>query len=240
MRNNLNRELKSAFDVPAPSRKSMFLSQFNYPKASRLDFIKTQAGYISKRVWVLSLVIFLGTLIGLYFHNVSTSFVWLISSALPFVSLTSMAEIVRSITYNMEELEMSCKHNLLEVILIRLGLLGIANFLVLISILLIFKGKTDLGFFRLGLYFIMPYILNCYGSLFAINRLKSRETIYICGGVTAFVSIINALATMQIKNLYTEKYWSLWVISFIFLLVLISKELGKLIKKMEELQWSSS
>lgn len=239
MRNYLKRELKSAFEAPPPTRKSMFLSHFDYPKASRFDFIKSQTGYIRKRVWVLSLLLFTGTLIGLYFCKASTSFVWVISSTLPFISLTSIAEIVRSITYNMEELEMSCKHNFLEVILIRLGILGIANFIVLISILLLFKGKTDVGFFRLGIYLITPYLLNCYGSLFAINRLKRREITYICGGVTALVSMLNALVTIQINSIYTEKYWPLWIISFIILAVLSAKEVGKLIKKMEDLQWNS-
>ncbi|WMM26275.1 hypothetical protein RBU61_06255 [Tissierella sp. MB52-C2] len=240
MRNNLKRKLKSAFEAPAPIRKSIFLSQFDYPKASRFDFIKSQAGYIRKRVWVLSLLLFIGTLIGIYYYEVSTSIVWVVSSIFPFISLASIAEILRSTTYNMDELEISCKHNFLEVSLIRLGILGIANFAVLISILLLFMGQTDFGFFRLGLYLITPYLLNCYGSLFAINRLKSREITYICGIVTAFVSLLNALFTIQINDIYTERYWSFWLMSFIILTVLSYKEVVKLIKKMEGLQWNSS
>lgn len=240
MRNNLKRELKSAFESPTPTRKSMFLSHFDYPKASRFDFIKSQAGYIRKRVWILSILVFIGILFGLYFYKVPISFIWVVSSVLPFISLTSIAEIVRSTTYNMEELEMSCKHNFLEVSLIRLGILGIANFIVLISILLLFKGKTDFGFFRLGLYLIIPYLLNCYSSLFFINRSERREITYICVGVTAFVSMLNTLVTIQINDIYTEKYWLFWVISFIVLIVLSAREVVKLIKKMEELQWNSS
>lgn len=240
MRNNLKRELKSAFEAPIPTRKNTFLSHFDYPKASRFDFIKSQTGYIRKRVWVLSALLFIGTLMGLYFYKVSTSFVWVVSSVLPFISLVSMSEVLRSTTYNMDELEMSCKHNFIKVSLIRLEILGIANLVILISILLSFMGKTDFGFFRLGLYLITPFLLNCYGSLFAINYLKSREITYICGGVTAFVSILNALLTIQINNIYTEKYWPFWIMSFIILAVLNGKEVAKLIKKMEELQWNSS
>jgi len=236
--NNLKRELKSAFEAPIPTRKSVFISQFNYPKASRFDFLKTQAGYIRKRVWILSGLLFIGTFLGLYFYKVSTSFVWVVSSDLPFISLISMSEIVRSTTYNMEELEMSCKHNLLEVSLIRLGILGAANLLVLIGISFLLMGKTDFGFFRLGLYLTTPYLLNCYGSLFAINRLKSREITYVCGSVTAFVSTLNALFTMQINIIYTERYWVFWIATFIALAVLSTIEAVKLIKKTGELQWS--
>ena len=238
MSNNLKRELKSAFEAPIPTRKSVFISQFNYPKASRFDFLKTQAGYIRKRVWILSGLLFIGTFLGLYFYKVSTSFVWVVSSDLPFISLISMSEIVRSTTYNMEELEMSCKHNLLEVSLIRLGILGAANLLVLIGISFLLMGKTDFGFFRLGLYLTTPYLLNCYGSLFAINRLKSREITYVCGSVTAFVSTLNTLFTMQINIIYTERYWVFWIATFAALAVLSTIEAVKLIKKTGELQWS--
>lgn len=238
MRNNLKKRLKLAFEAPIPTRKSLFLNQFDYPKASRFDFIKSQSGYIRKRIWILSVLLFIGTLIGLYYYEVPTYVVWVLSSTLPFISLASIGEIVRSATYNMEELEMSCKHNLLEISLIRLGILGIANFTVLIGILLSFIGKTDFGFFRLGLYLITPSLLNCFCSLFVINRFKSREVIHICGGITSFVSILNSLLTIQINDIYTEKYWLFWITMFIILAVLSAIEVVKLIKKTEELQWN--
>jgi len=240
MRHSLKKEIKSAFDAPAPSRKDQFINQIDYPKASRLDFIKSQIGYIRKRVWILSLLLFIGTLLSSYFSNTPASSVWIVSSILPFISLVSISEIARSTTYNMEELEMSCKYNLLEVSLIRLGILGVTNLAILIGILFLFMGKTDFGIIRLGLYLLTPYLLNCYGTLFVVNRLKSRETMYICGGVTAFVSILNTLITSFIDEVYTESYRLFWVISFIILAVLSAKEIVKLFKKMEELQWSSS
>jgi hypothetical protein len=238
--NLLKKQLKSAFEPPPPERKEQFLSQLDYPKTSRVDFIKTQLGYIRKRVWIMSFILFAGTLLGLYLSKAPTSFVWVVSSVLPFISLVSISEIARSTTYNMEELEMSCKYNLLEVTLIRLGILGVTNLAVLISILLLFIGKTDFGLVRLGLYLLTPYLLNCYGTLFAVNRLKSRETMYICGGVTAFVSILNTLLKIQLNEIYTERYWLFWVISFIILAVSSAKEIVKLVKKMEELLWNSS
>jgi hypothetical protein len=240
MRNKLEKQLKSAFEAPVPAGKHQFLAKLDYPKARRIDFFKSQLGYIRKRVWVLSALLFIITFLGLYFYHVSTSFIWIISSALPFISLVSISEIVRSTSYNMEELEMSCKHNYLEVSLARMGILGAADFIVLISILLLFMEKTDLGFFRLGLYLITPFLLNCYGSLYIVNRLKNKETMYICGCITAFVSVLNALLSMQISELYTEKYWLVWAVSFVILAVLSGRKAAILIKNMEELQWNSS
>lgn len=238
MKNNLKNQLKSAFEAPMPIGKNSFLSTFDYPKASKFEFIKSQLSYIRKRVWFLSLFLFAATLTGMYFYKVSYSFIWIISSALPFISLVSILEIVRSSTYNMEELEISCKHNLLELSLIRLGVLGASNFIVLISILLLFNKNTDFGFFRLGLYLTTPFLLNCCLSLLIINCLKSREIIYICSGITAFISILNTLVATQADYIYTEKYWIFWAIAFIISIASSAKELVKLVKKMEELQWN--
>lgn len=240
MRNKLKQELKTAFDAPTPEKKDKFINQLDFPKASRIDFILSQLGYIRKRVWIMTLLLFFGTLFGLYICRASTSFVWIVSSVLPFISLVSISEISKSITCNMDELEMSCKYNLLEVSLIRMGILGAMNFVIFIGLIILFMGKTEIGFVRLGLYLLTPYLLNCYGTLFFINRIKSRETTFICGGVTAFVSILNTMLTVQIHEIYTEKYRVLWILAFIILAVLSVKEFVRLIKKMEDLQWNSS
>lgn len=239
MNNNLKKELKSAFEAPTPTRKQVFLNQIDYPKASQFNFIKAQVRYIRKRVWLLSILLFVGTLCGLYLSETSISVVWIVSSVFPFLSLVSMTEIARSTSYNMAELEMSCKHSFTEVSLIRLGILGVFNFTILIGILFLFIGKMDFGFFRLGLYLITPFLLNCYGSLFVINRLQSRETMYICGGITGFVSILNALFTTQVNNIFTERYSVFWILAFIILTVLSITEIMKFIKRTEELQWNS-
>lgn len=240
MRHKLKREIKLTFEAPTPARKESFLCQFDYPRASQFDFIKAQLGYIRKRVWVLSLLLFIDTLFELHFYGVSTSFVRIMSSILPFISLISISEIARSTTHNMEELEMSCKHNFLEIFFIRAGILGTGNLIFLLSILFLLVGETDFAFFRLGLFLTTPYLLNCYISLIVLNCLKSRDITYICGIVTAFVSISNVLITIQINDIYTEKYWTFWITSFIVLTILSAIELVKLIKKMEEFKWNSS
>lgn len=239
MKTNLKKELKKAFDPPASTGKKTFLSSFTYPKGSNLDFITSQIGYIRKRVWILSALLFIGTLTGLHFYKVSVNFVWMLSSLWPFISLTTMNEIFRSTTYRMDELEISCKHNFLKIGLVRMGILGAFNLTAWIGILLLLIGKVDFGFIQLGLYLIVPYLLNCYGSLFIVNRLKGREISYVCGVVTAFVTMLNSLLVIQINTIYTEKYKMLWGVVFIILTLLTVWEVRKLIKKMEELQWNS-
>lgn len=247
MKRNLKKQLKSAFDSPLPTKKQDFLNNFAYPKASRLDFIWAQASYIRKRVWAVSALIFIAALCILHFYKpqnltsqqTDSAMIWIVSAILPFIALIAVTEIAKSTAYNMAELEMSCKHNFGEVTLIRMGILGAFQFVMLIAILLLFVGKTDFGFFRLCLYLTAPFLLNCYGTLFVLNRLRNRETLYICTAVTGFVSVMSIVFIPRIKDVFSEQHVQFWIMPFSILLILSVLEIIKLIKRTEDLQWNS-
>ncbi|GAA0180434.1 hypothetical protein SH2C18_31260 [Clostridium sediminicola] len=240
MNKKFKSQIKSAFDAPEPIKKTEFLQTVNYPKANRLDFILSQIGYIRKRVWLISCLILIGDLYGLYAYSSDNilKVIWIVSSILPFVALVAITEILRSQSFNMCELELSCKHSFADVVLVRLGVLGFFYF-VLFSILLISMiGKTDYNIIRLGMYLLTPFLLTCTLSLITINHLHSRETIYICGGVSCFISLLNNLLNIIYNGIFADKYLTFWSITFFILIVAIVKELFEFVKRMEELQWN--
>ena len=167
----LKRQLKFSFNAPAASRKQDFFDSFDYPKASRLDFIKAQAGYIRKRVWIVNVLLFFIALSGTYLLKTPVGIVQGVSSILPFLSLVSITEIAKSASHNMTELEMSCRYSFSQVILARIGLLGSTNLAILSGISLLLIGKTDYGLLRLGTYLLIPFLLTSYVSLFVLNRI---------------------------------------------------------------------
>lgn len=71
----LKNELKHAFDTPPPARRDEFLDRLEYPRAGRVDLVISQMGYIRKRFWVLSVLLFAGTLASLYFCGAPASLV---------------------------------------------------------------------------------------------------------------------------------------------------------------------
>lgn len=113
--------VKNAFAVPIPEEKQKFLGQLNYPKESRAEFLVTQAGYIRKRFWILSFILIITIIIVLRLYPVTLEAVGIISAVLPLLTILSIVEIQRSRSCNMAEIEMSCKHNLVEAVLIRLA-----------------------------------------------------------------------------------------------------------------------
>lgn len=240
MSKKLKMQIQAAFDIPSPARKSEFLKSINFPKAKYSDFILSQIGYIRKRVWLTSIVLVIGVLFSLRFVQVDDIFglLWIISSVMPFIVLVAVMEISRSASYHMTELEMSCKHSLSDIVLVRLGILGGVNIVVFVTLLLLLNGRTDYSFWRLGIYMLVPFMLTCTLSLFVLNYVKARETSYICGGISCFVSVLNSVIAFSIQDVFTNRYFYFWDIVFFALLVLMILQVVKFIKKTEELQWS--
>ena len=240
MNKKMKSRLKAAFDYPAPTRKTEFLRSINFPKISRFDFIMGQIGYIRKRVWIISCLLVTAALFTLRFFTDDSSLklIWIVSSLLPFLSLMTITEIARSVSYNMAELEMSCRYNFAGIVLTRLGILSCFNILVFAPIILLFPDEVSFGIVRLTIYLLVPFMLTCSLSLYVLNRLQSGRTTYICCGISCFVVILNILFTAQYSMAFSDIYFSLWSLFFIILLLFTVGETTKLIKKTEELQWN--
>lgn len=240
MNKKLKMQIQAAFDTQSPVRKREFLQRINFPKIKYSGFILSQIGYIRKRVWLTSIVLVMGALLSLKFAQVDDIFglLWIISSVMPFIVLVAVMEISRSTSYHMTELEMSCKYSLSDIVLVRLGILGGLNTVVLVTLLLLMNGRTDYSFWRLGIYMLVPFMFTCTLSLFVLNYVKTRDTSYICGGISCFVSMLNSVLMYSNQAVFTIQYFHLWDMVFFALLVLMILQVVKLIKKTEELQWS--
>ena len=243
MNRQLKSQIKSAFEAPSPTRKTEFLQSLPFPKANRFDFILGQIAYIRKRVWLTSCLLLISILPGLHIFSDDNLFhsLWLVSSFLPFVVLVTLTEVARSTSYHMAEMEAACRYHLADIVLLRIGILTGFNLLLFGVIVLSFLDKFDFGLFRLGIYLLLPALLTCALSLLVMNHIRSREALYICGSISCFVGIANALfATMQHSKIFSDDYALSWSILFIALLLCTIKESLKFIKKTEELQWNLS
>jgi len=242
MNKKLKENLRVAFDAPMPKQKTEFLLSVNFPKASRFDFLLAQIGYIRKRVWIvtfLAVVPSLTVLSSQITENV-LNFVWVVSSLLPFIALAGITEIARSVSHNMLELEISCKYSFSDIVLARLGILSCTNMIMFAVIIASFRAAGSIEILRLGTYLFVPFLLTCSLSLFALNRLRSKEGIYICGGISCGISILNAILSNSYRIVFSGEYMMFWRIAFILLLIWTAGELIKLIRKTEELKWNSS
>lgn len=239
MNEKLKMQVKTAFQAPLPTKRNEFLDNFNFPKARYRNFVISQIGYIRKRNWLISLSLVIGAFLYIryeYIENLTS--LWVISSILPFIALIAVLEISRSTSYHMSELEMSCKHSLSDIVMVRLGVLGSFNFAIFISLIFLLSKWSDYGIWRIGIYISVPFLLTCTLSLAILNHVKIRETSYICGGISCLVSVTNSVFVYQAETVLTEKYLILWGIVVFILLIVLIRQTMKLLKNMEELQWS--
>lgn len=240
MNKTLKMQVKAAFQIPLPTRKYEFLDNYNFPKARYRDFVISQIGYIRKRNWLISLSLIISAFFYLRYEYIEnlTSILWVISSVFPFIALIAILEISRSTSYRMSELEMSCKHSLSDIVLVRLGMLGVFNIAIIIVLIFLLNKWSDYGIWRIGLYISVPFLLTCALSLIILNHVKVRETSYICGGTSGLVSLINSVFVYQTKSLLNEQYLILWGIVVFILFIVLIMQVIKLLKNVEELQWS--
>ena len=186
-------------------------------------FLAAQAGYIRKWNWALAAAIFL---LALVVTRAWGSFsVWVLSSCVPLLALSTVSEGSRSVRFGMDELEQSALFSLKTVVLARLGILGIGN-LVLVGLalpLLVGLGAggdsgagesggrmmagmaggtgADMGFVSAALCLLLPYLLTTFLGLQISRRLRGPEGGWLCGALTALICVGNLLLGMVAENM---------------------------------------
>lgn len=238
MNKKMKEEIKNAFDIPEAIRREAFLKELPYPKASNLEVLITQFGYIRKRFWVLSLIAIIYMLYYLKNYVEAYQILGLLSSILPFLSILGIIEIQRSSSYNMGEMEMVCRHNLGQVILIRLVAIGSFYFIILNICLIFVMNTSQYGIFRSAIYLSTPFLFSSYISILISNYLHTKDILYVCGSVTGVICVLTGFITRNFSIIYQLNTMLFWSISFILLLLLLFIEIRKLIKRMGEVKWS--
>lgn len=235
-RRELKKELQRAYAAPRPQRKREFLMKLGMGRCSLAEFFLTQLGYIRKRGWILSAVIFAGALwAGSRFPGEA---VWIVSAGTPFLALTALTENGRSAACGMQELEAATRFSLRSVLLARMGGLGLAHGILLLLLILFSTRGSLLPVAVGGLYILVPYLLTaCIGTA-ALRRWHGREAVYLCAGIPAFVS--GALYLMQgaAQIFYNLRNVRWWVAAFLLLAAAALRENYLLYKQTEELSWS--
>lgn len=224
---DFKKQLSRAFDAPSPRRKNEFIIDMNYSSISQFNLVSMHIGYISKRVWIASFLLFMFSVFGINRISNDARFIWYVSSFIPFIALISLIEIMKSNAYSMAELENSTKYNLAHIIIIRLGILGAFNFIVFTIITFVLHQGLNMGFIRLGIYLIVPYIMTSTISIFIINHYKVREVSLICASVAVLVSCINLMVGIS-YNVYLPQYNGIWLFVFIGITAMFITEITRM------------
>ena len=162
MNKQIKRSIQKAFEAPQPNQqeKSRFLKTLPQPQISMWKFILTQAAYLRKWTLLFSVLLLFPALIGAY--HIEKNTLWIVSAFVPFLGLLAVTENTRSMVYGMNEFEMSTRFSLRSVILARMGVLGILDFLILCCLIPLCCIGNNFSLFQTGIYLLVPYLLTVH------------------------------------------------------------------------------
>lgn len=210
----LEQELQILLRAPEPQRREMFLAGSPRPALSHGAFVVTQAGYIRKRVWALSVAVF-----GILVVSVARwqqEALWIAAGMMPFLALLAAQEHMRSAMYNMMELELSTRFSVKSIVLARMGLLGSFHLLLLLFLLPLLLLYGHAGILRTGVYLLVPYLTTTFLSMAWVRRARGREGLYLCMGIAVMVSSLQVVGS-NAADWYRGQLFPWWLLALALL-----------------------
>ena len=238
MNRKIKEAIKAAFDAPAPVRKQEFLRNIPLQRMSIFSFMLSQAGYIRKWVPVLSLFIFALSLAGACLWKLDM--LWIISAFMPLLALSAVTENSRSATYGMDELEMSSRFSLRNVVLARMGIMGVLHLILLCLLMPLACVHSIFTIMQVGVYLLIPYLAADVTGLWLVRNIRGKEGLYACAGVSVCISGMHCLLRELLINILYMNYFEWLIVSLIVLIILCIRETKKTVEQTEELRWNLS
>lgn len=238
MNRKMKEAIREAFEAPPPMHKQEFLRNIPRQRVSMLSFMLSQAGYIRKWVFVLSLFLFVLSLAGACFLELDM--LWIISAFMPFIASTAVTENSRSMAYGMDELEMSARFSLRYVVLARMGILGVSHLILLGLLVPLAYTHSAFTLLQVGVYLLLPYLMTAVAGLWVIRKMRGRESLYTCMGVAVCVSGLYSLLRQQLVNILFRNYFGWLAAALVVLIFLCIQETKKMVQQTEELKWNLS
>lgn len=238
MNRKMKKALKEAFEVPAPERKREFLRGVPLQKVSIFSFMLSQAGYIRKQVIGLSLFLFVLSLTGACFLELDM--LWIISAFMPFIALSAVTENSRSLANGMDELEMSSRFSLRNVVLARMEIMGVLHLILLCLLIPLAYIHSVFTVMQVGVYMLIPYLMTDVVSLWIIRKIRGKEGIYSCVGAAVGISSLYSIFREQLINTLYMNYFGWLIVAMIVLTILCANEMKIMVRQTEELRWNLS
>lgn len=164
--------------------------------------------------------------------------IWALSSVMPFLALTIISEWMRSMAYGMFELEQATRFSFKSVVLARLGILGIVNFLLFLFCLFLGGMQSDTELLKAAVYLATPYLATVFLGLWVMRKTGFRESEYVCLGIAVAVSALGILMRLSAKILLSAEAVKWWGLLAVILLALVIEEFCNGLKKTEAYIWN--
>ncbi|WP_290685514.1 hypothetical protein [Intestinibacter sp.] len=142
--------------------------------------------------------------------------------------------------YGMIEFEMSTRFSLKSVVLARLSILGILDFIILCCVTPLCCISSEISLFQTAIYLFVPYLLTVNTNLWITRHFQGKESIYACMSIAVLISGLNVSLHFIAKFIYQFSYFNWWLLLAVILIAGMINELSHTIKQTEEYRWNLS
>lgn len=236
MNRKLKNELQAIYKAPPAVRKTAFLKKYHRRELSRKGFILYQARYIRWWVWFVSILLF--SIILYLSADQKIQDVWIGASLTPLLALLAVVENGKSRQHRMAELELACRISLRSVFMARISILGIFHLLligVMIPVLAIWRVA---GIIQIGIYLLTPYLLTAAIGMELFRHFRGNDGLLACSAVAGIVCTLGLSDRRFVLGLYRTEFIYIWGMTLLLALLVCAFEISKMMKEVEELQWS--
>lgn len=185
-----NRQLKlntkQKEEIITLGKKQMLQNQVE--QTSYMQLFLSTIQFINKRVWILQIVLFLGTF--LFFPPELRKDLVITTQSMTIILLFSLLffinDLFKSFFYKMWELEQTFKYDLKQHIAMKLLVFGGFDLIVILVLSSFVHGQLQISLIRFALFLIVPFNIFCIilFLIFTLFRNKIRKKVlYIGGGV---------------------------------------------------------
>lgn len=221
LKNILRRRV--AFDTAEAEKTARILSEaFERGNKNRFTLFRriiNVISYISPLFWCIQAAIFL---IFILIDYDKFSYLPLI----PIVAVTALCEILKNAYFEMWELERACKYDLRSLLVLKLLITGVIDFMLLITAVFIGKGEIN----EL-LHSACIYVITCVICLTAFNIFRNKSLIFVFSVIGVCLSIaVYILLNFQSIDIFCAKYIHWWCICLAVFTALYFSRIKKILR----------
>ena len=236
----IKRRIRELCQSPQPERKAEFFQYIKHQglmnkrsfRLSQGEFLAGQIAYIEKRIWLLSA--FLLLFITWICRHSSGNYPFALT---PFLASGILAQTRRSFRWKMAEMEYAARFSLRSVMLARMFLLGAADTVGLMIVILLIRPCFSYSLTRVFLYMMVPYLTASWlGSVYE----RKQRTDHGWGSVLICIlsSAAFAAAPVFFERLYEERLTVIWAAVFMLMACCLMTSIREWIYGMEEPVWN--
>lgn len=151
-------------------------------RMTNLQFFKNQLRFIRKEFWGMKFL-FTGLFLWMILSGAADPDSWLLTFVAisgPVLFMADANVLCDVFQPGMLELQMTAKHSLQKVLLIRLLVSGAADFVILACAAAVLNFGKGVYLWQALLYALVPYNLMCLGCLAILNRRTEENTMLYC------------------------------------------------------------